>query len=455
MWVFEQNFIIFDFRKNCLMVQQIIFITVTIFAFGLLAWSFSKVFRIIKMLRNPYPIPPLGPRIKRFFTNGIFQERILRFPFAGILHALVFWGFLMILFGSFEMLLDGLLGADRLLKILGPVYNFFMASGDIFGLIIAIAIIVFLIRRFFHLVKRFNGIEMTHKSHLDANFALTLILILMLTILSMNASFVAMGGQEGFFPVGKMLAKILFFSTPATTLHTIYLASWWTHILTIFLFMNYLPYSKHFHVFMSLPNVFLSRMTPLTKMYNMERVTKEVKLMLSDNAFDQPAGETPEEIERFGMKDVEDGTWKNYTDSLTCTQCGRCTSVCPANLTGKLLSPRKIVMNYRARMTEKMNGLLKKGKSYQDNHALLGDYITKEEIWACTTCNACAQECPLNIDHPSIILEMRRYLVMEESSAPSPINTMFSNTENNGAPWQYPPHERIKWAEELFINENN
>lgn len=435
------------------MVQQIIFIAVTIIAFAILAWSFSRVFRIIKILKNPYPIFPLAPRIKRFFSNGIFQERILRFPFAGILHALVFWGFLMILFSSFEMLLDGLLGTERILLFLGPVYNFFMAMGDIFGLIIAIAIIIFLIRRFFPLVKRFSGVEMTHKSHLDANFALTLILILMISLLLMNASYVAMGGKEGCFPVGKILANTFFATTSTTVLNSIYHINWWIHILTIFFFMNYLPYSKHFHVFMSLPNVFFSRLTPLTKMYNMERVTKEVKLMMSGNAFDQSA-EAPEEIERFGMKDVQDGTWKNYTDSLTCTQCGRCTSVCPANLTGKLLSPRKIVMNYRARITEIMSGLLKEGKHFQDDNTLLGNYISKEELWACTTCNACAQECPLNIDHPSIILEMRRYLVMEESSAPPPINTMFSNTENNGAPWQYPPHERIKWAEELYINEN-
>jgi len=326
-----------------------------------------------------------------------------------------------------------------------------MASGDISAFIIFITIIIFIARRIAHLVKRFEGIEMTHKSHLDANFALTLILILMTSLLLLNISYVGMGGKDGIYPISKILYHYLFTNTSTETLSHIYKASWWIHILTIFLFMNYLPYSKHFHVFLSLPNVFLSRMTPLMKMYNMEAVTKEVKLMLSGNAFDQPAEEVP--IERFGMKDVEDGSWKNYLDSLTCTQCGRCTSVCPANLTGKLLSPRKVVMNYRQRMTEKMNGLLKEGKTYDDNKSLLSNYLSKEELWACTTCHACAQECPLNIDHPAIILELRRYLVMEESSAPTPINTMFSNTENNGAPWQYPPHERLKWAEDLYINE--
>ena len=432
-------------------MEQLIFIVVTVLSFGLLAYSFSRVLRIIKLLKKPYPIPPISERIKRLLKNGFLQERILRFRFAGILHALVFWGFLMILFGSFEMLLDGLLGTDKILSVLGSLYSFIMASGDISAFIIFITIIIFIARRIAHLVKRFEGTEMTHKSHLDANFALTLILILMTSLLLLNISYVGMGGKDGIYPISKILYHYLFTNTSTETLSHIYKASWWIHILTIFLFMNYLPYSKHFHVFLSLPNVFLSRMTPLMKMYNMEAVTKEVKLMLSGNAFDQPAEEVP--IERFGMKDVEDGSWKNYLDSLTCTQCGRCTSVCPANLTGKLLSPRKVVMNYRQRMTEKMNGLLKEGKTYDDNKSLLSNYLSKEELWACTTCHACAQECPLNIDHPAIILELRRYLVMEESSAPTPINTMFSNTENNGAPWQYPPHERLKWAEDLYINE--
>lgn len=436
------------------MLKQFIFIILTVICFGVLSWSFFRVIRIIKLLKKPYPISPIGDRIKRFLSNGIFQKRILRFPIIGFLHALVFWGFLMILFGSFEMLIDGFLGTDKILSVLGSVYTVFIASGDIFGFVIAIAIIIFLIRRLFHMVKRFNGIEMTHQSHLDANFALTLILILMLSLLLMNISYVSMGKTEGCYPVSHVIANYLFTNRSQTNLKLIYDINWWIHITTIFLFMNYLPYSKHFHVFMSLPNVFFSRMTPLGKMYNMERVTKEVKLMLSGKAFDQPKEGEHDEIERFGMKDVEDGTWKNYIDSLACTQCGRCTSVCPANLTGKILSPRKIVMNYRFRMNEKMKGLLKAGKSYQDDKSLLNNYITKEELWACTTCNACAQECPMNIDQPSIILEMRRYLVMEESAAPSPINTMFNNTENNGAPWQYPPHERIKWAEELYINEN-
>jgi heterodisulfide reductase subunit C len=205
---------------------------------------------------------------------------------------------------------------------------------------------------------------------------------------------------------------------------------------------------------MSVPNVFLSRLDPLGKLQNMDTVTREVKLMLDPNsAFSVPQpADTP--VERFGVKDVEDVSWKNYFDSLACTECGRCTSVCPANLTGKRLSPRKIIMDVRARMKEKGPGLVRHGKEFSDNRSLYPDYITKEELWACTTCNACARECPVNINHPSLIVDMRRYLVMEEASAPGGIKSAFSNIENNGAPWQFSPDDRLQWAKdlELLIN---
>ncbi|MCD4665213.1 MAG: (Fe-S)-binding protein, partial [Bacteroidales bacterium] len=226
-----------------------------------------------------------------------------------------------------------------------------------------------------------------------------------------------------------------------------------THILLIFLFANILPYSKHFHVFMSVPNVFLSRLEPLGYLYNMPEITKEVKLMMDPNAaFTEPA-EGEEEVPRFGVKDVEDITWKNYLDSLTCTECGRCTSVCPANITGKLLSPRKIIMNVRARMKEKGPGLVKEGKTFDDQKALINNYISPEELWACTTCNACAQECPVNINHPSLIVDLRRYLVMEKSAGPGELNATFTNIENNGAPWQFSPEDRMLWAEGLERND--
>ena len=245
----------------------------------------------------------------------------------------------------------------------------------------------------------------------------------------------------------------IFSGMPADRINLVYECCWWLHILMIFVFANVLPYSKHFHVFMSIPNVFLSRLEPLGKLPNMDSITREVKLMLNPESVPgMPAGEPV--IERFGVKDIEDVSWKNYFDSLACTECGRCTSVCPANLTGKLLSPRKIIMNVRARMKEKGPGLVKEGMSYSDKKSLLRDYITEEELWACTTCNACAKECPININHPTLIIDMRRYLVMEEASAPSGIKWIFGNIENNGAAWQFSAEDRLLWAQDLEIHVN-
>jgi heterodisulfide reductase subunit C len=292
-------------------------------------------------------------------------------------------------------------------------------------------------------------------SHLDANIALTIILLLMLSLLGMNSAYYShislIGGTiEGVYPVSKYLS-VIFSGLSESGLHTQHEIYWWSHILLIFLFANMLPYSKHFHVFMSVPNVFLSRLEPLGKLTNMDNVTREVKLMMDPNAaFAAPAADAP--IERFGVKDAEDASWKNYFDSLACTECGRCTSVCPANITGKKLSPRKIIMDLRARMKEKGPKLIKNGKDFTDNKSLIRDYISEEELWACTTCNACAMECPININHPTLIIDMRRYLVMEEGSAPGEIKAMFSNIENNGAPWQYSTEDRLLWAEDLEMN---
>jgi len=292
-------------------------------------------------------------------------------------------------------------------------------------------------------------------SHLDANIALSIILFLMLSLLGMNSAYYShttlVGGTiEGVYPVSKFLSAF-FSGLSADSTLVQYEIFWWMHILLIFLFANMLPYSKHFHVFMSVPNVFLSRLEPLGKLPNMDNVTREVKLMMDPNAaFATPATDAP--IERFGVKDAEDASWKNYFDSLACTECGRCTSVCPANITGKKLSPRKVIMDLRARMKEKGPMLVKNGKDYTDNKSLIRDYISEEELWACTTCNACAKECPININHPTLIIDMRRYLVMEEGSAPSELKAVFSNIENNGAPWQYSSEDRLLWATDLEMN---
>jgi heterodisulfide reductase subunit C len=292
---------------------------------------------------------------------------------------------------------------------------------------------------------------------MDANLALTMILLLMISLLGMNMAYFAgiqVTGEHlsGIYPVSGYFSKIMT-GLSSKQIGLFYEICWWSHILLIFAFANILPYSKHFHVFMSVPNVFLSRLEPLGKLPNMENITREVKMMLDPSAtFDSPDSVTP--VERFGIKDAEDISWKNYFDSLACTECGRCTAVCPANLTGKRLSPRKIMMDVRARMKEKGPGILKLGKTFSDNRSLLRDYISEEELWACTTCNACARECPISINHPILIIDMRRYLVMEEASAPSGIKWVFSNIENNGAAWQFSSDDRLLWAKniELHIN---
>jgi len=435
------------------MDKQLIFLLVLLLTLLVFAYTLRRYIGYFKHTRKGFPVRQLGRRFGVMMEVAIGQTKIFRRPVMGLLHALVFWGFLVILIGSIEMIIDGLFGTERVLSILGGFYKFIMASGDIFALIIAVAILIFLFRRVFLHVKRFSGIEMKHISHLDANVALTMILLLMLSLLGMNTFYIlsaAQAGHEvvGIFPISTMLAG---FIKAGDSIHFWHEFNWWAHIGLIFVFANYLPYSKHFHVFMSVPNVFLSRLEPLGKVDTMESITKEVKIMMDpDQAFASPpeGAEAEEEVpERFGIMDVEDVSWKNYFDSLACTECGRCTSVCPANTTGKMLSPRKIVMDVRARMKEKGPGLVKEGREYSDERSLLRDYISEEELWACTLCNACAQECPININHPSLILGMRRYLVMEESAAPGELNAIFSNIENNGAPWQFSQEDRMLWSE--------
>jgi heterodisulfide reductase subunit C/nitrate reductase gamma subunit len=432
----------------------VISLLVTFIGFGLTTRRYIGFFR---MTRPAFRVRNIGRRFGVMLEVAFGQTKILRRPVVGLLHAFVFWGFCVILIGSIEMVIDGVSGTEKALSLLGVVYDVIMASGDIFALVIALAILVFLARRLFLHVKRFSGIEMKHISHLDANIALTLILLLMISLLGMNTFYIRSGIEggkalEGVYPVSALIASGL--STQLDTALLLHGICWWSHILLIFIFANYLPYSKHFHVFMSVPNVFLSRLEPLGKADTMESVTREVKIMMDpEKAFaSPPEGEEAAVPERFGILDVEDVSWKSYLDSLSCTECGRCTAACPASITGKKLSPRKIIMDVRARMREKGPGLVKNGKEYSDGKSLVRDYISPEELWACTLCNACAQECPININHPVLILGMRRYLVMEESAAPGELNAMFSNIENNGAPWQFSQEDRMLWAENITMN---
>lgn len=433
-----------------MMIKQILFIISIVLAFGLLIYTFSKVYVLFKLTKK-FPQKNLGKRTVLMFKVAFFQTKIFRKPFTGIMHALVFWGFCAVLFGSIEMMIDGVSGLERSLSFLGVVYTFLIALGDVYAWLVLLAICVFFVRRVFLNVKRFTGIEMKHKSHQDANFALSLIFILMVTLIWMNILSNALYPAETkwMYPVNHLFGSF-FASLDASLLKTGYEINWWTHILLVFVFMNVLPYSKHFHVFMSIPNVFLSRLEPLGNLPHMKNIEKEVRIMMDPNLAYASSTLSDTPPERFGVKDCEDVNRKNYLDSLSCTECGRCTSVCPANITGKKLSPRKVMMDLRARMKQKGPALIK-DKSFNDQKSLVRDYVSAEELWACTTCNACAKECPININHPTLIVDMRRYLVMEESSAPSGLNTIFSNIQNNGAPWQFSPEDRLIWAKDLTL----
>lgn len=420
------------------MTAQLIFTGLLMLTLAVFSWTvLTYVYRF--NLTGSYKITHWGKRIGIMFRVAIGQSRIFRRPVIGFFHALTFWGFCVITLGSLEMVVDGLTGSERSFAGLGVIYDVITGSGDIFALIVLVSIIIFLIRRLFLNIKRFYGVEMKEKSHIDALIALTMIFLLMVSLLGYNVSSVLSSPTSiaGNYPVSSFLASLFSSSPPHLTGFF-----WWSHITLIFIFANILPYSKHFHVFLSIPNVLLSRLGPLGKAEPMENVMKEVKAMLYPDQAEAPTGEPA----RFGLLDAGDVTWKSYLDSLTCTQCGRCTDVCPANKTGKLLSPRKLMIDLRERMKEMAADKMKNGKDHVDGKNYLGDYITSEEIWACTMCNACARECPVNINQPSLILDMRRYLVMEKAAAPAAINMMFSNIENNGAPWQYGSHDRLNWT---------
>jgi len=436
------------------MIKQIIFLVTLLLTLGVFSYSILRYFRFFKFTKKK-SIGDFGKRIWITVKVALFQDKILRRPIVGLMHALVWWGFIVILIGSIEMILDGLFGTERILSVLGPVYDFIMAAGDISAYLIAVLIIAFLFRRLFMHIKRFYGPEMKPVSKMDANLALTIILVLMVTLAGMNLYYLlwcnAAGEPvHGSYPVSQLFVG-MFGPLSADHLWTIYQINWWAHIVWIFIFANILPYSKHFHVFMSVPNVFFSKLQPMGYIDNMESITKEVKLMMDPDAAFADVPEEEGDPERFGVKDVEDVNWINYFNSLACTECGRCTSVCPANITGKLLSPRKIMMDTRARMKQKGPGLVKEGVGFDDGNSLVRSFISEEELWACTQCNACVQECPVNIDQASLILDMRRYLVMEESAAPGGLNTVFQNIENNGAPWQFSPEDRMLWAEDLEV----
>jgi heterodisulfide reductase subunit C/nitrate reductase gamma subunit len=427
--------------------SSIIFSCILFLALGFFSYNLWKIVRNIRLGKSKNRFDQPLKRTKILLKIAFGQTKLFARPISGILHALVYWGFLVITIGTLEMMVDGVFNLDRSFGVLGGFYDVATASGDVMAVLVFVSCIMFMFRRLFLKIKRFSGKEMKKSSSIDAIVALVIIVFLMVSLLTMNIGYIGIHPDSyfGSFPLSNLLLP--YFAN--WDLHLLHDISWWVHIILVLIFLNELPYSKHFHVVMSIPNVYFSNIENLGKMENMSSVTKEVKLMMDPNAdpYATPPVDTPPP-ESFGAKDVTDLNWVQLMNAYSCTECGRCTSECPANQTGKLLSPRKIMMDTRQRIKEVGKNIDKHGKDYTDNKTLLNDYISTEELWACTTCNACTQACPLNIDPLSIIVDLRRHLVMEESAAPQELNMMFNNVENNGAPWQFSAADRLKWKDE-------
>lgn len=436
------------------MISSLIFIAIL----GTAGFLFSR--RILAIRRNIL----LGRDLscnnnpsERWLTMirvALGQSKMGGNPVAAFFHLLIYVGFILINIEVIEILIDGVFGSHRVLSFLGPFYDFLIGFFEVLAALVVLACVVFLIRRNVLNIKRFQMAEMKSWPKSDANIILTVEILLMFALLSMNAcdALLQSGNAEhytqaGSFPVSQYLQG-LYSGMSLENLIFVERFFWWFHIVGILSFLVYVPYSKHFHIFLAFPNTWYSNLQPKGEFNNLEAVTREVKMMLDPSADPYAAAPADAVPHKFGAKDVQDLSWKQLMDAYTCTECGRCSSVCPANLTGKLLSPRKIMMDTRDRLEEVGKQIDLKQSIGEDGKSLLRTYISEEELWACTTCNACTEACPVNIDPLSIIVDLRRYLIMEESKAPDSITGMFNNVENNGAPWAFPAADRANWINE-------
>lgn len=422
-------------------LPQIIFLIITGIAVFFFAKSVGRIRRNVNIGKDLDLSDNKPMRWKTMAKVALGQSKMTVRPIAGFFHILIYVGFVLINIEVLEILIDGIAGTHRIFEpILGSLYYTAIAFFEILGLLVIIACVVFLFRRNALPIARFKAPELNGWPFLDANVILVVEIVLMTALLVMNAADREFQ-QAATMPVSTFLAPV-FENLSSASAHALVEAAWWFHLVGILWFLNYIPYSKHLHIFLAFPNTYYSNLKPKGQFDNNELVANEVKAMM-DPGFTPPVVENP----RFGVKDVEDLTWKNLLDAYSCTECGRCTSVCPANITGKLLSPRKVMMDTRDRLEEV--GKIRDGKlpaptEEKDLHS----YISKEELLACTTCNACAEACPININPVEIIVGMRQYLVMEKSDSPSEWNIMFNNMENNGAPWQFAQSEKMNWAKE-------
>ncbi|MDP5229935.1 MAG: (Fe-S)-binding protein [Cellulophaga sp.] len=435
-------------------LPQVLFIVLLTAGIGYFAINVKKLARNIQLGKAVVINDNKPQRWTNMFKIAFGQTKMVVRPVSGFLHFIVYVGFIIINIEVLEIIIDGIFGTHRIGLSVLPVgvYGFLIGTFEILAVLVLVAVIIFWIRRNVIKLKRFLSAEMTGWPKNDANIILYFEVVLMCLFLMMNATDTSFQNLNSGNVVSQFIAP-LFNGVSETTLHTIERGAWWLHIAGILAFLNYLYFSKHLHILLAFPNTYYGKLIPKGQLLNNEAVTKEVKLMMdpSVDPFAAPAeGDAAAAVpDKFGASDVTDLTWVQLLNAYTCTECGRCTSECPANQTGKKLSPRKIMMDTRDRLEEVGKNIdANKGTFVPDGKQLLGDYITNEELWACTTCNACVEACPVSIDPLSIIMNMRQYLVMEQSAAPSDLNNMMGNIENNGAPWPFNQQDRLNWTNE-------
>jgi heterodisulfide reductase subunit C len=438
-------------------IPRILFLLILIAGIGYFANNVKKLIRNIKLGKDINRSDNSSQRWRNMTMIALGQSKMVKRPIAAVLHIIVYVGFIIINIELLEIVIDGLFGTHRVFSFMGSLYNVLIGSFEILAFLVLVAVIVFWIRRNILKLSRFQKQEMTAYPKKDANTILYFEMVLMSLFLLMNAADYHLQHLPevyghyhvaGAFPISQYVAVIFQNMNPAVVV-LFERSFWWLHIVGILAFLNYLYFSKHLHILLAFPNTYYADLNPKGELDNLESVTNEVKLMMDPNTDPYAAAPEGAAPSKFGASDVMDLNWVQLLNAYTCTECGRCTSSCPANITGKKLSPRKIMMDTRDRLEEVSKNLdANKGVFVPDNKSLLNDYITPEELWACTSCNACVEECPVSISPLSIIIDMRRYLVMEQSAAPQPLNAMMTNIENNAAPWQYNQMDRLNWKNE-------